>query len=425
MKKIIVGSLAVAILAFGFLAVPKTRAEKNNTGKIPGQYIVVFKDNVDVEAVTNELVKNQGLGHLFTYTSVLKGFAATIPDAKLAKIKNDPRVAAVVEDQIVTADVKPAPAPVPVPTQPAQTVPTGIDRIDAENLTNNGADVTVAVIDTGIDLTHPDLVGNILGKGKSCVPRVISANDDNGHGTHVAGTIAAVDNNEIKIGVIGVAPSAKLVPVKVLDKRGSGSWVTVICGIDWVTKNADSLGIKVANMSLGGGGISTGKCGDANLNLTEPMHFAICNSSDAGVTYVVAAGNDGVDASTQVPAAYDDAVITVSALADYDGLAGGLLTGLSDDTFASFSNYGSVVDLAAPGVNIYSTWKGGTYNTISGTSMATPHVSGAAALYLSVYQESSWIEVRDGLRSLGEEANEGHTDLIGNHPEPVVNVSSL
>jgi subtilisin family serine protease len=417
-KKLIVSLLAVSAWAFGFLVVPTVNAESKAEGKIPGQYIVVFRDNIEVESVTKELVKNQGLGHLFTYAHALKGFAATIPDAKLAKIKNDPRVAAVVEDRIVTANVKPAPVVAPI-TSPTQKVPNGIKRIGAEGLANNGLGVTVAVIDTGIDLTHLDLATNILGKGKSCVPRVASAKDDNGHGTHVAGTIAAADNS---IGAIGVAPQAKLVPVKVLDKTGSGSTSSVICGIDWVTANASTLKIKVANMSLGGGGLSDNNCGYTNGDL---MHQAICKSRDAGVTYVVAAGNEGVDASNSVPAAYDDAVITVSALVDTDGKFGGyggLTSYGTDDTFASFSNYGTVVDLGAPGVNIYSTWKGGAYNTISGTSMATPHVSGAAALYLSAYPESSWTTVRDELRLLGEKIGDGHTDPTGKYLDPVVNV---
>ena len=406
-KTYLVGLIAVAAVAFGALTVPKSMAAKQNNGKIPSQYIVVFKDGVNPDVATNELVKNQGLGHLFTYKHALKGFAAAIPQEKLQKIKDDSRVAYVTEDRIVTADGKPSGQI----TQPMQAVPTGIARIGADVSTNEGAGVTVAVLDTGITLNHPDLAGNILNSGKSCI-RKTTANDDNGHGTHVAGTIAAIDNG---IGVVGVAPAAKLVPVKVLDRNGSGSWSSVICGIDWVTNNAAAYNIKVANMSLGGGGSSDEDCGNTN---NDPLHKAICNSRNAGVTYVVAAGNEGKDAATSVPAAYDDAVITVSALADYDGLPG-------NDTFASFSNYGPVVDLGAPGVNIRSTYKNGGYATMSGTSMATPHVSGAAALYISSHGASSWTAVRDGLKLAGEALGAGHTDPSGNHPEPVVNVSGL
>jgi subtilisin family serine protease len=238
----------------------------------------------------------------------------------------------------------------------------------------------------------------------------------------VAGIIAALDNS---VGVVGVAPQAKLIPVKVLDRTGSGTWSSVICGIDWVTANASSMGIKAANMSLGGSGTSDNNCGNKN---SDAFHKAICRSRDAGVTYVVAAGNNSANANTFVPAAYDDAVITVSALADSDGKPGGSGSKTSygpDDTFATFSNYGGVVDLGAPGVSIYSTYKNGGYATMSGTSMASPHVAGVAALYISGNPGSTWQQVRDGLKSLAEALNSGHTDPSGLHPEPVVKANSL
>ena len=178
-------------------------------------------------------------------------------------------------------------------------------------------------------------------------------------------------------------------------------------------------------MSLGGGGVSDNDCGNTN---GDALHKAICKSRDAGVTYVVAAGNSGANASGFVPAAYDDAVITVSALADSDGQLGGVGSSTAygaDDTFASFSNFGNVVDLGAPGVSILSTWKGGLYNTISGTSMASPHVAGSAALYLAANPGSLWTQVRDGLKTLGELVGFGHTDPSGVHSEPVVRVNSL
>jgi subtilisin family serine protease len=383
--------------------------------RVPGQYIVVLKDSItNPTAVANDMAQQNSLGIQQVYEHALKGFAATIPAARLDKVKSDSRVAFVSEDRIVSID---APKTTPTPAS-TQTLPKGIDRINAENLVNKGTNVNVAVIDTGIDVTHPDLKANIVG-GKNCSTGA-SYNDGNGHGTHVAGTIAAINNG---MGVVGVAPEAKLWAVRVLNNSGSGTWSSVICGIDFVTSKASM--IKVANMSLGGSGVSDNNCGLSN---SDALHKAICNSRNAGVTYVVAAGNDGADASNFVPAAYNDAVITVSALADSDGQAGGLGAAASygaDDTFASFSNYGSAVDVAAPGVNILSTWTGGGYNTISGTSMATPHVTGAAALYVKSHPGSTWTQIRDALIAAGEPLGAGHTDPSGKHAEPVVQAPAL
>jgi subtilisin family serine protease len=180
--------------------------------------------------------------------------------------------------------------------------------------------------------------------------------------------------------------------VKVLNSAGSGSWSQVICGIDWVTANAAALNIKVASMSLGGSGSNDSNCGSTN---GDALHAAICNSVKAGVTYVVAAGNNGANFSGFVPAAYPE-VVTVTAVSDSDGAPGGTggaptcRTGETDDRYATFSNYAGASDsvaqshtVAAPGVCITSTWRGGGTNTISGTSMATPHVSGVVALCIS------------------------------------------
>jgi len=387
--------------------------------KVPDQYIVVFKDDVaDPEAAADDLGVKHGLGVIQKYKHAMKGFAAFIPAGKLDRVRGDDRVEFVSEDRIVTATA----AKKPVPPPSTQTLPTGVDRINAENLTNKGAGVNVAVIDTGIDLTHPDLQANIVG-GKNCLSGKTYA-DGNGHGTHVAGTIAAINNTA---GVVGVAPAVKLWAVRVLDNNGSGTWSSVICGIDFVTSKAPANGgpIKVANMSLSGGGTSDNNCGKTNA---DAMHKAICRAKDAGVTIVVAAGNDGKDAANSVPAAYNDAVITVSALADSDGKGGGTggATGYgADDTFASFSNYGAAVDIGAPGVNINSTWMGGGYKAISGTSMASPHVAGAAALYLAAHSLAPWTEVRQALIGAGEAVNAGHTDPSGKHPEPVLRADTF
>ncbi len=403
-------TMVLLLSAFGSAA---ARTETSaSTGVVHGQYIVVFKDAVTnpAEAASN-MARQHGLGLLYTYGYAIKGYAATIPAARLAAVKADPRVLFVSEDRQVSIDV--------------QTLPTGIDRIDAEQTathTNKGTGVHVAVIDTGIDLTHPDLQANIVG-GKNCSTGK-SYNDGNGHGSHVAGTIAALDNNQ---GVVGVAPEAKLWAVRVLNNAGSGTWSSVICGIDFVTSKAPANGgpITVANMSLGGSGADDGNCGLTN---NDALHQAICRSVAAGVTYVVAAGNETDNAANHVPAAYDE-VITVSALSDSDGKPGGTggapscRTGERDDYFASFSNFGPDVDIAAPGVCILSTWKGGAYNTISGTSMATPHVTGVAALYIATHPGATPAQVKQALIAAQEPGPiPGDPD---NYKEGIVNAAGF
>ncbi|MBI4066911.1 S8 family serine peptidase [Candidatus Gottesmanbacteria bacterium] len=421
----------LSLLLFGRGLLKTSYGQDKKPNVLPDQYIVVLKDSVDdSENAAEDLQKKHNLSIDFIYKKALKGFSAKMNTEKLEKVKADPRVLFVSEDREVTYAVKEdgvrgngrKPKPRPTPTQPPQKVPTGISRIGL-NSTNEGVGIGVAVIDTGVDLTHPDLAANIpLNANTTCVTGTSNGNDDNGHGTHVAGTIAALNNS---IGVIGVAPQAKILAVKVLNAQGSGTWSSVICGIDWVTANAGKFTIKVANMSLGAGGSSDNNCGNSN---SDPLHKAICNSRNAGVTYVVAAGNSGANASGFVPAAYDDAVITVSALADSDGQSGGVGTATaygSDDTFATFSNYGTVVDLGAPGVSIFSTYYGGDYGTLSGTSMASPHVAGAAALYLNKNPGDTWSQVRDGLKAVAEVKGNGHTDPSGLHPEPVVRANAL
>ncbi len=401
------------------------------------RYIVVLKKDVaDVDGIVAELTQKHNLISKQRFRRVIKGFATTITADRLPEVEKDDRVAFVVADREVTIDrlfqvsarrptptKKPTPTktPTPTPTPLVQIIPKGVKRIGIPASGNTGAHVTVAVIDTGIDLTHPDLAGNIVAN-TNCIDPTKNGNDDHGHGSHVAGTIAAVNNS---IGVVGVAPEAKLAAVKVLNAAGSGTWSSVICGIDWVSAHASEFNIKVANMSLGGGGVSDNNCGLTN---NDPLHQAICNSRNQGVTYVVSAGNSGASASSFVPAAYDDAVITVSALTDSDGLPGGggptTVYG-ADDTFASFSNYGTVVDLGAPGVSVYSTYKNGGFATISGTSMNSPHVAGGAALYLSTHSLATWLQVKNDLLSTSEATGSGHTDPSGLHPEPVVRTNSL
>jgi subtilisin family serine protease len=341
-----------------------------------GQYIVVLQDEtLSVPAVANEHARAYGLSVERVYQSALRGYAAVIPAARLAEVRADARVRFVSEDRPVFAD--------------AQTIPTGIDRIEGDTSSQssgNGGGVfsgpAVAVIDTGSG-PHPDL--NVAG-GVNCSTGP-SFNDGNGHGTHVAGTIGGRDNQD---GVVGVAPGVPIYSVRVLNNAGSGSWASVICGVDWVTANAAQLGIEVANMSLGGSGSDDGNCGNQNA---DALHLAICNSVAAGVTYVASAGNNGADFAGFAPAAYNE-VLTVTAIADFNGLPGGGAAATCrndvDETPADFSNFttpGSADvghTIAAPGVCIASAWKGGGYKTISGTSMASPHVTGTVALCLAL-----------------------------------------
>ncbi|MGF1645308.1 MAG: S8 family serine peptidase [Kineosporiaceae bacterium] len=350
-------------------------------------YLVTLDRGLEPGAAASAARRAVGAEVTHVYRHALRGYAARLTPAAAAQLDRTPGVTAVVPDRPVSIA--------------AQTVPTGIDRVDAEQSPtaaidgiDTRVDVDVAIVDTGIDLDHPDL--NVYSAGARNCSSGPSADDGNGHGTHVAGTVGALDNGT---GVVGVAPGARLWPVRVLSNSGSGSWSTVICGVDFITANAAS--IEVANLSLGGGGSDDGNCGFTNGDL---LHQAVCASVAAGVTYVVAAGNSAADSATAVPASYDE-VITVSALADFNGQPGGggaaTCRADEDDTFANFSNYGPDVDLIAPGVCILSTARGGGLSTLSGTSMASPHVAGAAALYLVNNPSASPADVRTALRSGG------------------------
>jgi subtilisin len=358
-------SLVASVVALSVLALAGG-AYGGGRDAVPQRTIVVLEEGASIRAV----LADYGVRPSHVYRHALRGFAAPLEAGTRHALAGDSRVAYVSADGEVHAV--------------AQTLPTGINRIDGEtsstasgNGTGAVSNVAVAVIDTGIDVDHPDL--NVAG-GKNCSTGK-SFDDGNGHGTHVAGTIAAKDDAN---GVAGVAPGAPVYAVRVLNNAGSGSWSSVICGVDWVTANAASKGVKVANMSLGGSG-SDGSCG------SHALHQAICNSVAAGVTYVVAAGNSSADFKNFVPAAYDQ-VLSVTAVADFNGLPGGGASPTCrsdvDETFADFSNFATLVSdqnhaIAAPGVCIESTWKGGGYRTISGTSMASPHTAGTAALCIS------------------------------------------
>ncbi len=322
------------------------------------------------------------------------------------------------------------------------TPPWGIDRIGTGSSSDaaTGCGVDVYVIDTGIQSTHPNLAVADEGfASERCRGGGCSADwdDDHGHGTHVAGTIAALGTQTLddETTVVGVAPNVTLHSVKVLDRRGGGTRSGVMAGIDYVAGQAANSPERpaVANMSLGGRGSKTGDClakpnEDDNVFVgTDAYHEAICNASHNGVVFVAAAGNSGADAAGAVPAAYDDTVITVSATD-------------SNDDWAGFSNWGDAkadwtseksapVALAAPGVSILSTWIDSGTRTISGTSMAAPHVAGAAALALETGTGTkglgNFIDVRRALLDVSKST--GHfTNTSGNpHEEPLVNVESF
>jgi subtilisin family serine protease len=300
------------------------------------------------------------------------------------------------------------------------TTPTGVSRIfapgnkalDIDKTDDLRANVDVAVIDTGIDFEHPDLnvAGRVNCETASCVAN--NGTDGNSHGTHVAGTIGALDNGE---GVVGVAPGAKLWAVKVLANSGFGTEAAVIAGVEWATSHASE--IEVANMSLG--------CQCTMTKLEE----AINKSVEAGIVYVVAAGNLNIDAKNFSPAKNSN-VITVSAINDYDGKAGGLSSFTcanygSDDQKSSFSDYGSVVDIAAPGACILSTEPEKKYGYKSGTSMASPHVAGAAAILAAQQNPNSKADVEAIRTKLVNAGNKGWTDTSGDGiQEPLLDVSN-
>ena len=408
----IAGALMVALALSGVTAAAGPPADRG-----PATHIVVFHDGVDADAASQDLAQTHGLVRELVYSHALQGASFFIPPGRVADVQSDPRVAFIERNQIVRAF--------------PQEVPTGVDRIDADlNSTANidgvddRVDIDIAIIDTGIDLDHPDL--NVYAStncarggpfGGDCKDG--GGDDGNGHGTHVAGTAAALDNG---IGVVGVAPGARLWAVRVLDNSGSGWMSWIIGGIDWVTDHADQ--IDVANMSLGC------ECESAALDT------AIASSIAEGIVYAVAAGNDLKDAATFSPANHPD-VITVSAIADFDGVGGGLTdqtivfrdcTETEDDSFACFSNFGADVDIAAPGVRILSTWNDGAYYTISGTSMASPHAAGAAALHIVVNgkptNKAGADAVRDALIANGTPQSDadGFTGDPDGFAEPLLNV---
>lgn len=342
-------------------------------------YVVVLDDNgTDVGAQIDALQRGFGFTAKLRYSSALDGFAANLTSDQAAKLSVAAGVAFVQPDTTFTAAGL-------APLATGETVPAGIRRVGGVLGTQAHAasGAGVAVLDTGIDLANSDLAAE---SGTNCIKPGTPAADDNGHGTHVAGTIAARNSGT---GVVGVAPGTRLYAVKVLGPKGTGTLSQILCGINWVTANAAALNIKVANMSITSLGANDGACGAVNK---DAEHKAICGSVGAGVTYVAAAGNNAGNVKNYVPAAYPE-VLTVTAMTDTDGLAGGkgapaaCKKGENDDSYGTYSNYAVAATeqdhtIAAPGTCVVSDAPGGKTAIYYGTSQAAPHVAGSVALCL-------------------------------------------
>jgi len=376
----------VAVLVIALAPVGLSLTSTAGSAGAPGRYIVVLKESASAEAVAGRAT---GLGAtvnaLFGSINTL---VVSLTPTRVTSLRRDPRVAFVTADRPVRLLGSTAKS-----TGSVDGVPTGVMRIGAAPLAGVATvekKAAVAIVDTGI-MPRPDL--NVVG-GYDCANDLLGdllggsggkTKDNNGHGTHVAGTVAARDTGQ---GIVGVSPGTPLYAVRVFSSFGAGSLSNVICGLDWVATNAAANNIKVVNMSLGGEGTDDGKCGATD---SDAFHAAVCRVTAAGVTVVVAAGNSKEDLSKAVPANYDE-VLAVTAMADFDGKPGGLFSGVAscttkdtDDVAASFSNFAvpGAPDadhvIAAPGVCITSTWNDGKFKSISGTSMAAPHVAGLVA----------------------------------------------
>ncbi|MFJ5801945.1 S8 family peptidase [Streptomyces decoyicus] len=369
-KKRLVTAISAAVAATGIAAVTAVTAGASPAaegkiygaeakGAVNGSYIVMLKKSVRT-AESGDLASKYGGKVKRSFTSAIDGFSATGLSAEEARqLAADPSVDKVVQNKKFHINE-------------AQDNPPswGLDRIDQADTKGDkkynypdaaGEGVTAYVIDTGIHISHKDFGGRAA-YGFNAIDKSDKAEDDNGHGTHVAGTIGGTKH--------GVAKKAKVVAVKVLDGEGSGTTEQVVAGIDWVTKN--HKGPSVANMSLGGG-------------VDEALDTAVKKAIDSGVTFGVAAGNESSDAGQSSPARVKEAITVASST--------------KDDEQSDFSNFGTAVDLYAPGSDITSDWNSGddATKTISGTSMATPHVVGAAAVYLAGHKDAKPADVEKAL----------------------------
>jgi subtilisin family serine protease len=373
----IVLALAVAAAALATFGAASPSASDR------ASYIVVLKGSVpSPAAVAQEQAARFGGTVTHVYSHALKGYSLTIPAAAAGRIAADPRVDYVEADGVMTADT----------TQTGATW--GIDRIDQRSLplsgtytyTATGSGVKAYIIDTGIRYTHTQFGGRAI-KGVDEVTSGGSASDCNGHGTHVSGTVGG--------STYGVAKAVTLVSVRVLNCNGSGTTSGVIAGVDWVTGNHLSGQSAVANMSLGGGASSS-------------LDTAVNNSINDGVSYAIAAGNGDIFGNPQNACNFSPARVTAAMTISATDRT---------DTKASWANYGSCVDWFAPGVSITSAWYSSdtATNTISGTSMATPHTAGVAAQYLQGHPGSSPSTVRTALFNLTTKSIVKNSNTPNNH----------
>ena len=340
----------------------------------PAPIIVVLLGAADAPRQIDALEQGIGFVAEFRYQSAFAGFAGRVTASQRAMLARDPRVELIAADRTVRATALHS-------LMPGEAVPLGVRRIGAggADRAEEAATSSVAIVDTGIDLSHPELRAR---DGRNCV-RHRPASDDNGHGTHVAGIIGARNSGQ---GIVGAAPGTLLYAVKVLDASGAGTLAQLLCGLDWISANAGRLGIAVANLSLSSMGRDDGACGAVDGDV---LHRAVCAVTAGGVTVVAAAGNGATNLATRAPAGYRE-VLAVTAMSDTDGTYGGsgpvssCSAGDVDDAAAMFSNFADAADaqhvIAAPGVCIGSTWLDGRYATASGTSAAAAHVSAAVAL---------------------------------------------
>ncbi len=405
MRRTIGGLVLVGLAVLTVLFVEPVASSQANA---ESSFIVVLRPSGnDVDTVAANLSDSVTADLAAVYDTALDGFSMTATDQEAAALARNPLVAYVERDLMVTVDVQ------DTPTGMSRSFAAGNRSIDNDGVDDVRVDVDVAVLDGGIDLQHPDLV---VAGGVDCtngVTCVAGGDDDAQHGTHVAGIIGALDND---VGVVGVAPGARLWAVKVLDFNGNGFISGILRGLDWVTANAAT--IEVVNMSLGAAGYS------------QALYDAIQTAVNGGVAFAVSAGNFDVDAGSYSPASFNN-VMTVSALADFDGRPGGLGSPTcrfdQDDTLADFSNWGSVIDIAAPGSCIRSTVpiERGGYGELSGTSMAAPHVAGALALLARANNPSTAAGVQALSATLLSAGNDQWSDDSGDGVrEPLLDLSA-